>query len=209
MPERQVGGQCLITQRADFLMTPLCLARPCSMMRPPLRTGWPGRSSAPRILPVAGVYTCRRRSKGTRSPRANDSALPDRVSRVTRVRGSRRGEPFSSSSTRWECACVVVSWTRVWVSCPPYSAHVLHLSLFPPSISFLEIRGGKMRRGRRGRMKGARSGSVRWILVDERNEDGFIRLGDTFSPTIRYFLPPKRNKEFFFFGIEGEKGKIF
>lgn len=124
MPERQVGGQCLITQRADFLMTPLCLARPCSMIaRRALRSEQDGRLPRPLfdqgIVPVAGVYTCRHRSKGTRSPRANDSALPDGVSRVTRVRGSCRGEPFSSSSTRRERACAACTWSSRHVGVVP------------------------------------------------------------------------------------------
>lgn len=124
MPERQVGGQCLITQRADFLMTPLCLARPCSMIaRRALRSEQDGRLPRPLfdqgIVPVAGVYTCRHRSKGTRSPRANDSALPDGVSWVTRVRGSCRGKPFSSSSTRRERACAACTWSSGHVGVVP------------------------------------------------------------------------------------------
>lgn len=102
MPKRQVGRQCLVTQ--SRLPYDSIVPRPCTMnvTRCSLllreKDGLDdvclpfGNQSSP-----AGVYTCRQSQKGTRSLRANDCALPARVSRVTGAWVA-RGETFSVSS---------------------------------------------------------------------------------------------------------------
>lgn len=124
MLERQVGGQCLITQRADFLMTPLCLARPCS---PDDRAEQDGHSDRARLV-------CSSRPKDPPRGRCLHVSAPlernsfssckrlcitgQGITGYTRAWVASRGEPFSSSSTRRMC----VRGRDTWVSCPPYSA---------------------------------------------------------------------------------------
>lgn len=142
-----------------------------------------------RILPVAGVYTCRHRWKGTRSPRANDSALPDRVPRVTRVRGSPRGGSPFPPLPRAECVYVV--GTR---GCRAHlilqRAHVLHLSFFSDGYlsGIVGSSRGKMWRCRE-RMWGA-IGKCALNLVGKRNEEANEdRLGGSIGRYVSILLP--------------------
>lgn len=85
--EGQVGGQCLIIQ--SQLPYDSIVRRPCTM---DVVDGRPARRMASMMCAyplvvrdqssTTDVYMRRHSQKGTRSPRANDCALPRRVSRV-------------------------------------------------------------------------------------------------------------------------------
>lgn len=130
--------QCLITQRR--LPYDSIVPRPCAVVD--VRNSFARRMASMMCVyplgadpPRASVYICRHSQKGTRSPRANDCALPVGVSRVTRAWVA-RGEPFSASSTLE----YPVRGRQTWVSCPPSSVRrssrlvLLRLSLMNSAL---------------------------------------------------------------------------
>lgn len=187
--ERQVGGQCLITQRADFLMTPLLPARVlASMMRPTMTRAFSTLRGS--ILPVC-VYTCRHRRKGTRPPpRANE----DQHYRTRGYRGLHDACVGRVEGSLFPLACAC---RGTWVSCPPYSATRSRVTprLFLRRISALDR--GEDRRERCGVEKGCGKYALNFGFERKRSEDRFIRFMEIVIP-LSFSRNFNNNKTFFF-----------